>query len=177
MSPAAANASVDKKGAAALQRPAARGALAEDPELEALLREGAAAHEQGRLEEAHGLFRRAHARRSSDFRCQAWYGLTLILVEKNSNLGVRLCEEGTRGAGAEAPLSWLNLARAFLALGYRERAVRALQKGLSLDSAHPGLLDEIEKLGVRRRPVLGFLSRSNPVNRLLGRLRSRLSGR
>jgi tetratricopeptide (TPR) repeat protein len=161
----------------ALKRPAAVGSPAPDQELEELLRKGEELHGQGLLEEAHGAFARAHRRRSSDFRCQSWYGLTLILVERNSNLGVRYCEEAVlRGAGAEEPLGWLNLGRAFDALGYKDRAVRAFQKGLDLSPEHAGLRVEMERLGVRRKPVLGFLGRSNPVNRVLGRIRHRLLG-
>ncbi|MHB1847182.1 MAG: tetratricopeptide repeat protein [Deltaproteobacteria bacterium] len=164
-------------GPGVLQRPAARDAPGQDPELEAWLREGEELYGQGKLEEAHARFQQAHRRRSADPRCLAWYGLTLILVEKNNNLGVRLCEEATRGEGTVQPLSWLSLSRAFLALGYRERAVRALQKGLTFEPNHPSLTDEMAKLGLRREPVIGFLSRSNPLNRLLGRMRNRIAGR
>ena len=34
----------------------------------------------------------------------------------------------------------------------------------------------LERLGVRRAPVLAFLHRSNPLNVVLGRLRYRLTG-
>ncbi|MHB8418137.1 MAG: tetratricopeptide repeat protein [Myxococcales bacterium] len=161
----------------ALKRPAAVAAPGTDEQLEAMLASGQALHGQGLLEEAHRAFGQAHRRRPSDHRCQSWYGLTLILVERNSNLGVRYCEEAVfRGAGAQDPAAWLNLGRAFSALGYRDRAVRAFQKGLDLAPEHPGLREEMEKLGVRRKPIIGFLDRRNPVNRMLGRLRHRFLG-
>lgn len=165
------------RSSSALKRPAAVSPPGQDEELEELLRKGQELYGQGSLEEAHAVFAKAHRRRPPDHRCQSWYGLTLILVERNSNLGVRYCEEAVlRGAGAEDALGWLNLGRAFDALGYRDRAVRAFQKGLELSPEHAGLRTEMEKLGVRRRPVIGFLDRGNPVNRVLGRLRHRLLG-
>jgi tetratricopeptide (TPR) repeat protein len=147
-----------------------------DPEVQAALVRGEELFDRGLLGEAHSCFAAAHRRRSSDLRCRSWYGLTLILVEHNNNLGVRYCEEAVRASGGDRAEGWLNLARAFKALGYRERAVRALNRGLALDPAHVGLRLEMEALGLRVAPVLGFLGRSNPLNRLLGHWRQRLRG-
>ncbi len=150
-------------------------ALTVDPELERALERGKALFGEGRLPDAHAEFGEAHRRRSSDSRCRSWYGLTLILVDHNNNLGVRYCEEAVRASGGESPESWLNLARACRALGYRERAIRAIERGLALDDGHALLKAELEALGERRRPVLGFLHRSNPLNRFLGQLRHKLA--
>jgi predicted Zn-dependent protease len=150
-------------------------ALSADPELETALVRGQEHYAAGRIQEAHAVFGSAHRRRSSDPRCRSWYGLTLILVDHNNNLGIRYCEEAVRASGGDSPESWLNLARACRALGYRERAVRALERGLALEEGHAQLRAELESLGERRQPVLGFLSRSHPVNRLLGQLRHKMS--
>jgi hypothetical protein len=107
-----------------------------------------------------------------DPRVLSWYGLTLVLVERNSNLGVALCDQALRLAGPEPELV-LNQARAQLALGLRERAVRALRNGLAAHPDDPSLLAAAEALGRRARPVLPFLGRANPLNRALGRLRHR----
>lgn len=165
------------QGTTVLRRPTAAIAPVQDDALEALFVEGAARYAQGNVEGAHESFVSAQRRRPADPRGLAWYGLTLILVEHNNNLGVRYCEEAVRGAGAALPLGWLNLGRAFMALGYRVRALRALQRGLELDPFHPEFAEELARLGVRRQPVVGFLARSNPLNRLLGRLRNRTSRR
>jgi hypothetical protein len=121
---------------------------------------------------AHALFAQAHRRAGGEPRIQSWYGLTLVLVEKNSSLGVTLCDQALRSSGPEPELV-LNLARVHLALGQRDRAVRALQRGLEACPGHPALLAAVDGLGRRRRPVLPFLGRGNPVNRVLGRLRHR----
>ncbi len=125
---------------------------------------------------SHQLFERAHRRAPADARIMSWYGLTLVLVERNSNLGILYCDQALRIAGPQ-PALLLNLARAHLALGQRERAVRAIQRGLAASPEDPGLQAAQRSMGWRRRPVLPFFGRSNPLNRWLGRLRHRWSRR
>jgi tetratricopeptide (TPR) repeat protein len=135
---------------------------------------GLAAFRRGDLSAAHADFERVHRREPRDPRYMSWYGLTLVLVEKNSNLGVLLCDQALRAG--QGPDLFLNQARVHFALNQRERTVRALQRGLELHPEDPGLLQARDALGWRRRPVLPFLSRRAPLNRLLGRLRYRFSG-
>jgi Flp pilus assembly protein TadD len=138
--------------------------------------EGLSRYAQGDAEGAHPLFQRAHRRSPSDPRVTSWYGLTLVLVERNSSLGVLYCDQAVRTAGPDPELL-LNQARAHMALGQRERAVRAVQRGLEASPDHPGLRAAQEAMGWRRRPALPFLARDNPLNRWLGRLRHRWSRR
>ena len=149
--------------------------LSDDPEVEAGLLRGQASFEAGSLSDAHGSFQEAHRRRPADPRCASWYGLTLILVDHNNSLGLRYCEDAVKVSGGDLPATWLNLARAFRALGYRDRAVKAVDRGLSLEQAHLGLRQESDLLGQRQLPVIRFLSRRHPLNRLLGRWRHGLS--
>jgi hypothetical protein len=143
---------------------------------EAAFEQGVLAFRSGDASGAHAAFERAHRREPRDPRFMSWYGLTLVLVERNSNLGVLLCDQALRSAGADPDLL-LNQARVHLALNQRERTVKAVQRGLELWPDHPGLLLAREALGWRRRPVLPFLNRNSPLNRLLGRLRHRLARR
>lgn len=153
-----------------------RGDGAPRTEAEDAFAEGLARYEAGDLAGAHAAFERAHRKAANDPRMMSWYGLTLVVVERNSNLGVLYCDQALRLAGPEPELC-LNQARAHLALGQRERAVRALARGLERDPEHAGLLATQESMGWRRRPVLPFLSRDNPLNRWLGKLRHRWSRR
>ncbi len=100
----------------------------------------------------------------------SWYGVTLVLVERNSNLGVVYCDQALRAEGP-TPELLLNQARVALALGQRERAVRAIVRGLESWPDDEGLRMAKEAMGWRRRPVIPFLPRSNPLNRWLGKLR------
>jgi Flp pilus assembly protein TadD len=138
--------------------------------------EGLAAYAARDLPGAHAAFERAHRRDPRDPRFMSWYGLTLVLVEKNSNLGVSLVDQAIRVAGP-GPELLLNSARVHLALNQRERAVRAVSRGLELWPQDPRLVLAQATMGTRSVPVLPFLSRNNPLNRFLGRLRHRWARR
>lgn len=144
------------------------------PEAVSSFEEGLARYRDGDAPAAHALFERAHRRAPFDARFMSWYGLTLVLVERNSNLGVLYCDQALRVAGPEAELL-LNQARAHLALGQRDRAVRSVARGLEAAPLDPALKAAQASMGWRRRPVLPFLSRGNVLNRWLGRLRHRWS--
>ncbi len=145
--------------------------------------EAAAAWEEGRaafaarqIDRAHAAFERAHRRSPADPRYMSWYGVTLVLVERNWNLGVVLCEQALRQSGPDPDLL-LNQARVHLALNQRERAVRAILRGIELWPQDARLAHARDAIGTRRKPIIPFLSRNNPLNRLLGRIRYRWSRR
>ncbi len=144
------------------------------PEALLLFEEGLKHYRLGDGPSAHGLFQRAHRRSPGDPRIMSWYGVTLVLVERNSNLGILYCDRALRLAGPGAELC-LNQARAHLALGQRERAVKAVIRGLSVTPDDPALRSAQAAMGWRRKPVIPFLDRSNPVNRWLGRMRHKWS--
>ena len=154
----------------ATTREGSRSAAGPGSAADAAFEDGLARYEAGDLPGAHAAFERAHRKAASDPRRMSWYGLTLVLVERNSNLGVLYCEQSLRLAGPEPELC-LNQARIHLALGQRERVVRALARGLERAPEHAGLLAAQEALGWRRHSVLPFLSRESPLNRWLGKLR------
>ncbi len=146
-----------------------------DP-AQAAWEEGVAAFHARDAAAAHVAFERAHRRQPRDPRYMSWYALTLVLVERNWNLGVTLCEEALRSAGPDPELL-VNQARVYLALNQRVRAVQAIQRGLALWPDDPGLGAARDALGFRRPAVIPFLSRRNPLNVALGRLRHRWSQR
>jgi tetratricopeptide (TPR) repeat protein len=151
---------------------AAGAAVVED----AGLASGLAAFRARDLVGAHAAFERAHRSDPRAPRAKSWYGVTLVLVEKNITLGISLCDEALR-VGPNDPELLLNSARVHLALRQRQRAARAITRGLVAWPEHPGLVAAREALGTRRAPVVPFLSRDNPLNRLLGRLRHRWATR
>lgn len=100
-------------------------------------------------------------------------GYSLALCEGNKREAVALCRHSIK-VEFFRPENYLNLARTYLLLGNRRGAVRAVDQGLTVDPADEGLQRLQHDLGLRRPPVLSFLSRSNPLNRLLGRIRHSL---
>jgi hypothetical protein len=85
--------------------------------------------------------------------------------------GLQLCQHSIKVEFYESE-NFLNLARTCLLARDRGGAVRAIRKGLKVDPQNLELLALYRDLGIRQEPVLSFLSRTNPVNRLLGRVRS-----
>jgi predicted Zn-dependent protease len=140
------------------------------------LGEGLAAFAAQELPRAHAAFERAHRRTPQDPRAMSWYGVTLVLVERNITLGISLCDAALRPAPNDPELL-LNSARVHLALHQRQRATRAITRGLLAWPDHPGLQAARDALGDRRAPVIPILPRDNPLNRLLGRLRHRWARR
>ena len=108
-------------------------------------------------------------------RYLSYYGLALGLATGRREEAIRLCKQA---AGAEFynPELLLNLGRVALDAGDRRTAFDAFRQGLALHDGHPELRSQIRRLGIRRRPLFGFLKRNHPVNRLAGQLRLRLRG-
>lgn len=104
----------------------------------------------------------------------SYYALCLAYVEGNYERAISL---SLMAAEKEFynPDIYLNLGRIFMLNGQKAVAIKAFKKGLRLDDAHQGLLNEVTRLGIRRRPVISFLPRENPVNRFLGRMTGRIS--
>jgi hypothetical protein len=153
--------------------PAAPGAALDDGRS---LAEGLAAFAARDLAGAHAAFERAHRASPREPRAMSWYGVTLVLVERNITLGISLCDAALRPAPSDPELL-LNSARVHLALNQRQRAARAITRGLVAWPDHPGLLAARLALGTRRAPVIPFLARDNPLNRVFGRLRHRWTTR
>lgn len=104
--------------------------------------------------------------------CRSWLGLSQVMGgEKDGVVHCRIAAKDGR-----PPLQiFLNLARAELACGNREKLMQAVELGLSLYPRMPLLLEMYEKYDHREPAVLPFLGRENPCNRWLGRIKKRLS--
>jgi predicted Zn-dependent protease len=66
----------------------------------------------------------------------------------------------------------LHMAKIYLLADSRRKAVEEISAGLTSSPNHPELLKLRKEMGVRRRPVIGFLSRDNPLNVKLGKARA-----
>ena len=125
--------------------------------------------ERGELQPALDAFRSAHQVDRANPRYRSFYGLGLALVERRFDRALELC----RAAAKEEffnPELYHNLARVHLAFGFKAEAIRYLRRGLMIDPGNDAMQKELKELGLRRRPVLSFLPRRHPLNRLLGRV-------
>jgi len=105
----------------------------------------------------------------------AYLGYCVARFDHRLTEGMRICEHAIAldPENAEAHLS---LARIHKLANRRQQGIRALQKGLEFDPESIDLHDLHLEYGVRRRPVIPFLSRHNPLNTLFGRWRHHLMG-
>jgi len=126
------------------------------------------------FEAASALARRAGA--PAPMKYLSYYGLCLAMGTDRLPDAREICENALRRAPAD-PEIYLNLGRVYLVVRERGRAFETFVRGLKVDRRHRGLLGALKAIGFRRRPVLGFLARRHPINRLLGRLSAALRAR
>jgi hypothetical protein len=72
---------------------------------------------------------------------------------------------------------YLNLAEVYVSAGRRDDAVEVLDKGLIYFRIDSRIKRARANLGRRGSPVLPFLDRGHFLNRILGKLRYRITGR
>ncbi len=100
----------------------------------------------------------------------SYLGYGIASRQKRVQEGLKLCRHAVKVQFYE-PENYVNLTRTLLLAGERPAAVRAVLDGLKVDRNNEELLALYRELGIRRLPVLPFLSRSNPLNQLLGKVR------
>ena len=113
----------------------------------------------------------------------SYYGCLLAIVENKAKEGVKICENAIKhldksmpfGSEFFYPAFYLNLGRAHLKNNNIKDAVTALHTGLSIDSNNRDIIWELKKMGVRKKPVVPFLGRNNPINKYIGKLRSKVT--
>jgi tetratricopeptide (TPR) repeat protein len=106
----------------------------------------------------------------------SYYGCLDAIANKNYRQGIDACllaievlkRKVPFGEDFFFPVFYLNLGRAYLAAGKRKEAMTAFNKGLAVDAQNKDILWEIRKLGIRQKPPVRFLQRSNPINRYIG---------
>ena len=113
----------------------------------------------------------------------SYYGCLESIVHKNYSYGIDTCKRAIEllnekmpfGQDFFYPIFYLNLGRAYLSSDDKKRAFEALQKGLSYDKDNKDILWEMTKLGKRKKPVIPYLKRTNPLNKYIGRILHELS--
>jgi len=133
-----------------------------------------------RLRDGHPDEALLHARRALGIAPKnpfylSYTGLLAALAEKRFGDAEALCQEAVGMRRNHAQL-YLNLAEVYLQAGRTTDAIATLEKGLISAGRDFRIRRALEKIGMRRPPVLTFLHRSHPLNRTLGKLRHRLSG-
>ena len=103
-------------------------------------------------------------------RYLSYYGYLTGIVSHNYKRGIELCNEAIKREFFH-PDFYLNLGRLYLDVNNRNMAVKTFYKGLKVDKKDKGLLKEINKLGIRKRPVFPFWDRQHTINKFAGKMR------
>ena len=100
----------------------------------------------------------------------SYLGYGIARYERRGKEGLALCQHAIKVQFYE-PENYVLLARVYLLRRRRGKAISALQRALKLNPRHPEAVKLAKEIGFRRRPVLPFLSRNNPINKTLGKMR------
>jgi tetratricopeptide (TPR) repeat protein len=133
---------------------------------------------KGNGKSAFNMLRHAIERFPDDPFLLSYYGCLIAVVDNNPGEGIRMCREsieklkGSSPFGAEFffPIFYLNLGRAYLKDNRKNEAISAFLEGLENEPQNRDLLWELKRLGKRKRPVIPFLARGNPLNKYIGML-------
>jgi len=126
-----------------------------------------------RYQQALGAFRQALSLKKDDARYMSYFGLCLAKATGRVREGATLCETAARKEFFR-PEMFLNLGMVYVLGNEKKKAHMVFRKGLSIDRDNADIKAELMKMGVRKSPVFPFLDRQSPVNKLAGKVLSRL---
>ncbi len=102
----------------------------------------------------------------------SYYAVCLAKAEGEYDKAISLCLSAAEREFFN-PDIYLNLGRVLLMNGQKSSAIKSFKKGLKFDNKNMEILNEINRLGVRRKPFFPFLARGHALNKFLGSVLSR----
>lgn len=136
-----------------------------EEEQETLFRKGVELLKTGKTLSALSLLEKA-AKISDNLSISSYIAFCIAKERGQLKYAVSVCEENIKKEPANS-LHYLNLGRIYLLMKKKERAVLCFREGLHYE-ANAQIVDELDSLGTRKKPVIPFLRRSNPLNKYLG---------
>jgi tetratricopeptide (TPR) repeat protein len=104
-----------------------------------------------------------------------WYSFLGFCIAKERGhvkKGVELCKRAM-ACEPDNPGHYLYLGKVYLIDNNKNKALHTLRQGMALGNS-PEIEQLLATIGIRRPPVIPFLSRNNPINKYLGIILSRL---
>lgn len=142
-----------------------------EEEREKLFKRGVELLNAGETLSALSLFEKV-AKISENLSISSYIAFCIAKERGQLKYAVSVCEENIKKE-PENSVHYLNLGRVYLLMKQKEKAVSSFREGLHYES-NAEIVYELDRLGTRRKPVIPFLRRSNPLNRYLGILFSKL---
>jgi tetratricopeptide (TPR) repeat protein len=100
----------------------------------------------------------------------SYFALTVALVKRDFRNAIEICKRAITLEFYNGD-HHANLSRIYLAAGNRKKAVETADAGLKVVPEHEYLTEVRKELGVRARPAVPVLARTNPINVSLGQAR------
>ena len=101
------------------------------------------------------------------------YALCMAQVKADYKSSVNLCHEAIK-KDPKNPEHYYRQGHILFLAGRKKDAIWVLRMGLR-HGKHKGILEALASMGIRKSPPINFLARSNPLNKYLGILLSRLN--
>jgi len=97
-----------------------------------------------------------------------WSYLAFCIAKERGQFSkaISLCEEAIKKEPNNSA-HYLNLGRIYLFTYKKAEAINIFREGLNYE-ANQQIVDELNKLIIRKPPVIPFLKRKNPLNKYLG---------
>ena len=149
--------------------------MAEDPAL-ADFKQGIKLLRKGHSAEALEYLRHASELEQQNPYYLSFLGVAVARAQRKWPAAVKFCETALSSKRSEVQL-YLNMAEVYVSAGRRDDAVSVLDRGLIYFNADTRIRRARANLGRRCSPVLPFLERGHFLNRSLGKVRHRVSGR
>ncbi len=146
--------------------------MADDSEFRELYLKGISWWKKKRFDNALYCFQKAHELQPDNPYVLSYLGLARVRM-KAVEEGLELCRRALRIKPFQDDLVF-NLGQAYLMGGNRAEARKTFLLGAKGCDDHQRFLGALKEMGVRRKPVIGFLPRNNILNRWLGRMTYRV---
>jgi tetratricopeptide (TPR) repeat protein len=137
-------------------------------EVTTLIRQGLTALDEDNTLLALTIFEQVAQHQPTSAPVLSCLGYCIARVRHDLEKGLHLCQEALLLEPAN-PLHHLNLGKIYLLARQKRQAISVFEKGLGY-GYHLGIAEEINKLGKRRPPLFGSLTRTHTLNRYWGLL-------
>jgi predicted Zn-dependent protease len=94
--------------------------------------------------------------------------ICLAKEKKDFKRAISLCKEAIK-SDPKNSIHFLHLGRVHIQANQKKEAIRIFCMGLR-HSENRDIIAELNRIGRRRPPVIPFLDRSNPLNKMLGKM-------
>ena len=96
----------------------------------------------------------------------SYFAFCIAKERGQSSKAISLCEESIKKE-PDNSAHYLNLGRIYLLIDKRADAINVFREGLKYE-LNSQIVDELNRIGTRKPPVIPFLKRDNPLNKYLG---------